>query len=215
MKIKWHVMLVFAAGLLRLAAAGRQPQPYTLVVKAYTGVNGHDFRIRLTRSATSVVAHYARLDSVQLHQLRKDQELAALTEMVMAVMSDSCLPKAAKAAIGQRYVARADTYRVYRQDSLQLSAAAFPAFVQLLDSVTQASTEQLEQREANRFRIVLDGTNVSLLIKPAEGPARTLSAHSPRARTHPLLYRLLHESLQLYRQRRPTSLLPTSYTSNY
>ena len=77
MKTKWHLLALFAAGLLGLAAAGRQPQPYTLLVKAYTGVNGHDFRIQLTRSATGVVARYARLDSVQLHQLRKDPELAA------------------------------------------------------------------------------------------------------------------------------------------
>ncbi|WP_460623658.1 hypothetical protein [Hymenobacter tenuis] len=115
----------------------------------------------------------------------------------------------------KRLKALVDHYKVYRWDSLQVATSRHPAFVQLLDSLSGSSAAAPAHREANRDRIVLDGTTVRLVVRKGTRTIQDLYVNSPGPASHPQLYRVLHGALELYRQEHPAPLLDRQFTRGY
>jgi hypothetical protein len=170
-------------------------------------VAGKDFRLAITRTPRLIRLRVARRDSNRLHPDRR-----AFPEAFPPGP-----PSAEAGAEPQRLQVLfqlADRYSVFTRDSLQLRVRNHQPFVQLLDSVYEASDALLAQ--THRSHLVLDGTLVTLIRTAAPGAAtRSLSVRQPEVRTHPLLYRFLHESLALYRRERPRTFLTQDATSGY
>lgn len=206
---------LFTIGTLLLSAqvslsqAQTNQAPYTMELRAHRSVSGADYRILIVRGAKSVKLRYFRLDSIRA-KLYTDATYRAL-----AATLENKQPAAEREMAARQLVALFDKYKVYRHESLQLRTASNGPFVQLLDSIYQASPAQLKAREANTFHIVLDGTDVQLLVKATGTPDKEVYAQSPGPTSHPELYRLLHQSLELYRQQRPQGFLDTRYTGGY
>jgi hypothetical protein len=167
-----------------------------------TSVSGQELQMTITRTPQLVKVRYAHLDSICHKQLKKDPD--NLTPELL----QQGLPDRKRM---ERYSKAVEKYKVFTQDSIQLIVKRAQPFVQLLDSVYEANAETLEQKK----RLILDGTSVYLFIQSAGEERREIYAHSPQADSHPLLYRLLHESLQLYRKEHPDSFLTSRATSGY
>lgn len=178
---------------------------------AHTSLNGADFRVELTRHADFLLLRCGRLDSVRNTALHHDPHFTADA----SALATKQLPAAERRHTVQRLVALIEQYKVYRWDSLQVATSRYLSFVQLLDSVYGNSAAQLEQREANWGRIVLDGTLVHLVVRKGHVIEKDLYVHSPDSVSHPQLYRLLHGALQLYRQVHPAPMLDRRLTSGY
>ncbi len=206
--------LLCLIGLLLGPLVGRGQriqQPYSIQFSAYNSANGSDFRVNVTRSAGAVHLRYGRLDSVQNGRLRADPRYTAYASALQA----NRLPAATETSTSKRLVALVEQYKVYRWDSLRVATTRHQPFVQLLDSVYSSSAAQLERPAANRGRIVLDGTTVHVVVKTNTQTEKDLYVNAPSAASHPLLYRVLHEALQLYRQAHPVSFLDQRFTSGY
>jgi hypothetical protein len=177
-------------------------------VDARTSVAGKEFRIAITRTPRSICLRFARRDSIRLQQCRRD--FPAVFQLGPP-LADPVAEQQRLQLMGQVL----ERYSVFTRDSLHLSVRKHRPFVQLLDSVYGASDVLLAQ--ANCLRVGLDGTRVTLTRTAAPGAtaARSLSVWQPAARTHPLLYRFLHESLALYRREQPTTFLTRDATSGY
>jgi hypothetical protein len=169
------------------------------------------YSIYITRSPRSISLRYGRLDSIQTAQLHADPRYAAY----LAALPPGAQSTAEHLAALTRFAALVEHYKVYRWDSLRLGPTPARPFRQLLDSVYSTSATQLERRAENRNRNVLDGTSVNVRVKTDTLLLKDLSVYAPRPDSHPLLYRLLHEALQLYRQAHPTSFLDLRYTRGY
>jgi hypothetical protein len=167
-----------------------------------TSVSGQELQLTITRTPKFVKVRYAHLDSVREKQLRQDPD--NLTPELLR----QGLPDRERM---ERYTRAVERYKVFTQDSIQLAVKRAQPVVQLLDSVYEASDETLEQKK----RLILDGTSVYLFIQSPGTKRREIYAHSPQAHSHPLLYRLLHESLQVYRKEHPDSFLTLRATSGY
>lgn len=206
--------LLCLTGLLLSPLTGKgqhiQP-PYSMQLSAHNSTSGADFRVILTRKADFVYLRYGRLDSVQNGRLRSDPHYTVYTSALQATQ----LPVTERTTTAQRFMTLLEQYKVYRWDSLRVATSSHPSFLQLLDSIYSSSAAHLERPEANRRRIVLDGTLVHLVVTTGSLKEKDLYVRSPRPDSHPQLYRLLHESLQLYRQKHPASFLDPSFTSGY
>lgn len=210
--MRMYPLLLCSTGLLlgALPGSGQQP-PYSIQVKAHNSTSGNDFRVLLTRSADFISLRYGRLDSVQNQRLRTDPHYRAYA----AALQATSLSAAERTVTAQRFLALVEHYKVYRWDSLRVATRSHQPLQQLLDSVYTSSSPQLERSEANRGRIVLDGTLVHVVVKTGETTKKDLAVDSPTPASHPQLYRLLHETLQLYRQAHPASFLDLRFTSGY
>ena len=220
--MKHHLPLASTLALLTLTQANSysssyswcnqpaQSPAYYMHIDALTSVAGKDFQIAITRTPRFVRLRYARRDSVRTRQFK--------TDFPEFFHTGAPLPDPTAERERLRFFSRVlDRYTVFTQDSIQLSVGKHPAFVQLLDSVYTASDETLEQKQRNQRRYVLDGTLVTLLRatrKGAEAP-QELGVRHPQPATHPLLYRLLHETLQVYRRNHQESFLTLEATSGY
>ena len=172
---------------------------------------GPIFRINVTRSIDAIYLRYGRLDSLQNGRLRADPRYSSYVSELQA----NPLPTATGTSTAKRFLALIEQYKVYRWDSLRVATMRHQPFRQLLDSVYSSSTAQLERPAANRNRIVLDGTSVHVVVQTATQIEKDLYVKAPSPACHPLLYRVLHEALQLYRQEYPTSFLDQRFTSGY
>jgi hypothetical protein len=181
--------------------------PYTILISAHNGNAGKEFQLVITRMASKVQLRYGSLDSVRITQFRTDPDF-------YHVEPEGADPAVEHGRI-QRFNSAIQKYKVFTEDSIQLEVRSHRSLVQLLDSVYKASPEVLTQKEANGKRIVLDGTLVYVVAKPSRGVGKEVWAQSPAPDSHPLLYRLLHESLQVYRAEHVGSTLPLSATSGY
>jgi hypothetical protein len=180
--------------------------PYTILISAHNGNAGKEFQLVITRMASRVQLRYGSLDS-GMTQFRTDPDFYH-PELAGANL-------AVEHARMQRFNSAIQKYKVFTEDSIQLEVRSHRSLVQLLDSVYKANPEVLTQKEANGKRIVLDGTLVYVVVKPSRGVGKEVWAQSPAPDSHPLLYRLLHESLQVYRAEHVGSTLPLSATSGY
>jgi hypothetical protein len=181
--------------------------PYTILISAHNGNAGKEFQLVITRMASRVQLRYGSLDSIRMTQFRADPDFY---HPELAI-SDPAVEHARM----QRFNSAIQKYKVFTEDSIQLEVRSHRSLVQLLDSVYKASPEALAQKEANRKRIVLDGTLVYVVVKPSRGVGKEVWAQSPAPDSHPLLYRLIHESLQVYRAEHVGATLPLSATSGY
>jgi hypothetical protein len=181
--------------------------PYTILISAHNGNAGKEFQLVITRMASKVQLRYGSLDSVRITQFRTDPDF-------YHVEPEGADPAVEHGRI-QRFNSAIQKYKVFTEDSIQMEVRSHRSLVQLLDSVYKASPEVLTQKEANGKRIVLDGTLVYVVAKPSRGVGKEVWAQSPAPDSHPLLYRLLHESLQVYRAEHVGSTLPLSATSGY
>jgi hypothetical protein len=89
------------------------------------------------------------------------------------------------------------------------------AFLQTLDFVYHSPAAHLQRAETNHGRIVLDGTSVHVVVKTGQKIEKDLAVQSLSPVSHPQLYRLLHEALELCRQQQPAPLLDQRYTNGY
>jgi hypothetical protein len=199
--------VLLAGSLPSLSQHYVKTYPYTILISAHNGNAGKEFQLVITRMASRVQLRYGSLDSVRMTQFRTDPDFYH-PELAGADL-------AIEHARLQRFNRAIQKYKVFTEDSIQLEVRSHRSLVQLLDSVYKASPDVLAQKEANRKRIVLDGTLVYVVVKPSRGVGKEVWAQSPAPDSHPLLYRLLHESLQVYRAEHVGATLPLSTTIGY
>jgi hypothetical protein len=212
--MRTYLLLLCLTGLLLKSFTGRSQhlqRPYSIQLSAHNSTSGTDFRVNVTRRVDAIYLRYGRLDSMQNGRLRADPRYGSYVSELQA----NPLPTAAGTSTVKRLLALVEQYKVYRWDSLRVVTRRHQPFGQLLDSVYSSSAAQLERRAANRDRIVLDGTSVHVVVQTGTQIEKDLYINAPSLASHPLLYRVLHEALQLYRQEYPTSFLDQRFTSGY
>jgi len=107
-----------------------------------------------------------------------------------------------------------NAYSSYSKDSLTFKTSDHSDYTSLLDSVNSAADTTLENTAVNRSRIVLDGVMIEFNII-ADGGSRKVYAHSPTPKSNPLLYKLLYQTLNIYRTTKRNLFLAAGRTSGY
>jgi hypothetical protein len=176
------------------------PKPPSYFIRAKVAVGPRSFKLSLIRSTHRIKILYARYDSTS-YTINADVELRQLTQ---SFIHDTTLSQPERALQSKRINALYEHYARYSLDSLEVTEKHNRAFFQLIDSVYQSSTDHLINKEKNH--VVLDGHQVQMRISSKGLPEREFYVTSPRPGT--LIYRLLHESMDLYRPKQP-NLFPS------
>jgi len=198
---------LYAASLLLSACAVHRPpsQPaYSITLKAASNYYA-DYLLHVTREADRIQLRYGRFDSLRTTRLAADPAIQAL-QAAERTGNLYTLPSAEKDTLFRRAMAAEERNIVYTWDRLPVTITPQHRLAQLLDSVYTSRVEQLERKAENRQRIILDGIHFSIVLQGKDTRVKKVYVHSPSPDSHPLLYRLIHDSLQLYRKERPNDV---------
>ncbi|MBC6988343.1 hypothetical protein [Hymenobacter sp. BT491] len=191
------------------ASAGALP-PYTIQVSAHSAASGRRFDITMRRERRTVTLIYQKQEGVNQAQLRADPLYGKLARQLQP-----SLPRDSIKALSDALEVVIEKHSYFTKDSLLLPVARNKALVALLDSAYLASPETLENPEANRSRIVLDGTGFRFSFLAEGKTVKQAYVRAPSPHTHALLYRLITVPLSLYRSKHPNSFLDEATTSGY
>ena len=107
-----------------------------------------------------------------------------------------------------------EPYTFYSVDSIAFSINDKREFSSLLDSIFNYPKERLEKRIINKNRITLDGMKFRFIINNSYAQ-KVIYIHNPDATSSPMLWQLVHESLDLYRNAKKNSFLNVKRTYGY
>lgn len=114
------------------------------------------------------------------------------------------------AKINAEFSSLFESYTSYDKDSLIVNAHLEPQYTQLLYDINKTNTDSLENKNWH----VLDGTAFSFKITNGRS-TRMIFADSPTAKSNPMLYQLLTQTLELYRSIKMNTFLNTDKTEGY
>ena len=169
--------------------------------------------INIYRHIDSVKVVYKLRDSVNYKSMFKDKrynELKKYAEYPLNIKTSLDSMK----EIYRKLDSIDYKYTFYSEDSLLITSTLKPLYTKLLDDVVGTSSDSLENKEANKARIVFDGTIFEFKIKN-RNTERIVNAQQPNPKSHPILYQLLKQTLELYRRTKINAFLSFSRTDNY
>ncbi|HEV7330667.1 MAG TPA: hypothetical protein VGN63_06485 [Flavisolibacter sp.] len=196
--------------LLVFSSVGQENSVCGIFIRATTSVSGGEYFINILERGHSFQIIYQFKDSTS-KKVNEDASVISVRNSLAAVEDlrpDNDTVKKLVLTLDSLY----QTYTSYSRDSLSITYEEKPSYVVLFQKVLASSVEELENN--NRNRIVLDGTRMKFIISN-KGETKTVYVNSPSIETNPVLYSLLRETLNLYRQRKGNILLTEQRTSGY
>jgi len=194
--------------------AQKTSDSFSITIKAETQVNGNEFIIDIYKTSSFIKVIYHLRDSVCYTEMKKSPNYTHASKNLLDEFAKSPRNQDSLNLAANNIEHVIHQYGVYSSDSLKINPHTYSAYAKLLDSINAASSEVLENAKYNKNRVVLDGTQFDFIITWGNN-SRKVHAHSPDARSNPLLHNLITETLGIYRQIKPGQFLTAKRTSGY
>jgi hypothetical protein len=182
-------------------------------LQASTSVNGTNFFLETSCSESKIKIKIKVKDSVSMNTLKSDSTYKIVLNCINRLNSDP------KNNTLMNYFKKVDSAikanTVYRIDSVYVTYNQFPKYKKLLNDLFSSSLIKLENRENNKNRIILDGTQMEFMFLQNDSTLFTAHAHSPTKLSHPLLFDYLITTLGIYRKEKLNTSLTKERTSGY
>ena len=208
------LLLLFPFMLAQGLCAQTSQHSYAIAIQAKSSATNSAFTIAIDKADDRIKIVYTLKDSVSQEELYKDERYKALLLKADTLFSQQERDKAELLKVTDALDALTKQYTHYRKDSLVFNSRKNAAYTKLLNEVYLSTPEELENKEANRRRIVLDGTMFQFILTSNAG-SRVVYAHSPSSDSHPLLSRLIDTTLEVYRQKTGNTFLDKEKTAGY
>ena len=184
------------------------------IIIGTTSVSGDRFLINIYKNKNDLKIVYSIRDSVDDSSLELNQYYQAYKDTLLRLFNNLNENRKDFKLYADKMDSLREQYSYYSKDSIILKPEKNIAYSNLLQEIFVTSTEKLENKEGNKNRFSLDGTIFKFhLLSSAEN--RIIYAHSLREKSHPLLYQLLSETLNVYRQTKNNQFLDKRRTSGY
>jgi hypothetical protein len=185
----------------------------SIAITATSSFYGTNMRIIISKYAGSIKVVYKLKDSVNYRGLLKNERYKSLEKITRADYNvNTNLDTIRKANKEEQDITEKYTY--YNKDSVIVGVNKDTSYTSLLNKISNTTTDSLENKEANKNRIVFDGTFFEFNIKSGKDD-RTLEVHSPSPQSHPILYKLLTQTIDLYRRIKVNEFLSKNRTDGY
>ena len=203
------ILLLIIQSQIILAQTKKSDFSWRITARSAGNSSGFDIEINQQNSKTNFV--FKRVDSIRLSEMEKDpayiQQRAAVKAAVY--VNDATYEAEKLGLIVERF-------SVYQTDTLYYPEK-FPdsVLVSFLDSIHSVAQESLK---VTIPRIQNSRSNLlSFHFTRINGKKKTVDmyATNPTADSHPLLYRLVIQTLSFYRKERPAALITTDFTKSY
>jgi hypothetical protein len=166
----------------------------------------------ICKNAGIIKIVYKLKDSINNKELQENSRYAVLQEKLPKVLNKANRDSILK--IARELDSITDKYTSYDTDSLTLNANNNIRYSKLLHTVGVTGNTSLEYNVYNKNRIVLDGIMFEFKIQ-AGHVTRTVYARSPDPKSNPILYKLLSQTLEIYRKTKANNFLSRSRTGGY
>lgn len=187
---------------------------FAIVITATTSVSGEKFLININKNKRDLKILYSIRDSVAFTSLEQNKYHQLYKDTLLILFSNLNQNKKTFKFYMDKMDSLYELYTYYSKDSIILKPKKNRIYSNFLKEIFLTPTEMLENKEANKNRITVDGTSCKFHLI-SSGQNRIVYAHSPRIKSHPLLYQLISETLALYRKTHNTQFLDKRRTSGY
>ena len=183
---------------------------FTIDIRARSSAYSSRFNINIQRSSDQIKIVYAVRDSLSDERLKDNKDYATLSKQFLTANEER------DKDLMHSILYQLDSIEItsYTKDSIVFKPSANRHYTNLINEINTASTEQLENKEANKKRIVVDGTLFRIKIQSASG-SRIIYANSPRENSHPLLTKFINKTMDIYRDEKQNTFLDKRKTSGY
>ncbi|MDB5135912.1 MAG: hypothetical protein JWP37_2515, partial [Mucilaginibacter sp.] len=198
----WLIVFLFIGLSLR---AQNHDNDFRINIGASNAFKGTIFLMNIYKRADSIKVIYKLKDSVNYKGLFSNKRYNDLRKYTIAPLNVTANFDTVHNAFMESS-AITEKYTYYSKDSIMLNIRTYPSYTNLLEKIVKTSRDELENTKANKDRVVMDGTHYGfdIIFKSGE---KVVQAHSPDPKSHPLLYRLLQTTFNVYRDRKHNEFL--------
>jgi hypothetical protein len=182
-------------------------------LQASNSVNGTNFLLETLCYENEVKIKIKVKDSLSMNTLRSDSTYKIFVNSIDKFNYDSENDTLMNLFKKVDSATKANT--VYSIDSVYVTYDQFPKYKKLLNDLFSSSLIKLENRENNKNRIILDGTQMEFKFLQNDSTLFTAHAHSPTKLSHALLYDYIIGTLGIYRKEKQNTSLTREKTGGY
>ncbi|WP_167617026.1 hypothetical protein [Maribellus sediminis] len=183
---------------------------YSITIDALAGINRMKLNMKIERNSEQVKIYYNKLVDVDPKYKENHEEM----ERLYKNMSNAKSKKQKERALNKLKKYRAK-YEIYKDDSIVLNPSENAEYLNLIDSIYKADEKELLRDRRSGLNITLDGTSFNIKVLEKHKTIKDLYIHSPRDKSHPLINKLICDTLDLYRTQNPNSFLNKDLTNGY
>jgi hypothetical protein len=203
------IILIFSASAVKAQTHKLYLNNLEIIITSSNVLKEGNFFIDITKYDDFTKIVYKFQDSVDYKRLFVNKQYKNLSKCL-----DTLKNNKSRSELYLEMYNIAQKYTYFSKDSLQITTRSQPLYFELLGKVNKTSSDSLENKIVNENRIVLDGTYFGFTIKNGKNE-RTVQAHSPDPKSHPLLYELLNQTFNIYRETKNNSFLTANRTDGY
>lgn len=207
--MRQKLFLCLALLSFKLITVGQSNNNTRINLRAITSVAGGEYLIDILPYHDSTKIIFKLKNHIRQSELEADTNTARYRQILKSVKnysSQNDTVKTCTAGLDSIYTA----YTVYDTDSLIICNSKHEDYDKLIREVLNTPTAKLE----NHNYFGLDGTRMTFKLTN-NGISRTVQAHSPSLKSHPVLYALVTGTITLYRKIKKNDLLDEKRTNGY
>lgn len=207
--------LLLALLLLTATCFAQPSEKHRIHLTVSQGFGSEIFNILISQTSEDTKIVYSKLDSVNKEMASRDKEVIN----VMNLYAKSNYLDKPNSVEGEKFEQELKKlllkYSFYTRDSLLLKSNDNKEYSILLDQFHLASKESLEEIAKLNRAGALIGPIVEVKLNSEGETSKVLTYISPGSDKHPLIYKLVSETLNLYRKRHPNSFLEKDHIRVY
>jgi hypothetical protein len=182
-------------------------------LEASTSVNGNNFFLETSCFENQIKIKVKVKDSISMSTLMSDKSyktwLKSIDKFGYDPKNDTLMN------LFRKVDSATKAHTVYSVDSVYVNCNQYPHYKKLLNDLFSSSLIKLENKENNKGRFILDGTQMKFMFLQNDSTLFTARAHSPSKLSHALLYDYVTVTLGIYRKEKINTFLTKERTSGY
>jgi hypothetical protein len=183
---------------------GQSIKERQIEVYASAAINGTEYFIKINTNALTTKVEFKISDSIS-SKLENDKEFNSLRDSFLLLnyidfRSDTVLNYMDK----MKSIIKKHTF--YSEDSIEIANSQYQYYIKCINALFNTPTDSLDNQIRNKNRIVLDGINMTFTLSD-DCLKREIFTRTPSVNSHPLLYKFLTTSLNIFRDIRKKDFL--------
>jgi len=208
MRIKAFILLFLLFSINKLFS--QEDLNAKLYVRATTSVSGQEFYIDILCSNSETKLLFRIKTHFNDNKFNKDKAVLSYRQLLESPKYLDIANDTVKLYIN-KLDSIARSYTDYDTDSLIISNSKHKDYINLIDEILNSPIDKLND---SLNRVVIDGTSFKVEILK-NGQNSIVFSRSPDLKSNPYIYRLISESMNLYRSYKANNFLDKRRTSGY
>ncbi len=211
--MKTYLLTIALLFIISVDLYSQKLEGRSIRLRAVTSVAMQEYFVETNCFENEIRIKFKFKDSVLMNKLRTESTYKSLSKSLIKTRYD--LKNDTTMNLYRRLDSAMKVNTVYSIDSIKIDYNQYPEYEKLLTTLLKSSQAELENKENNKNRFVLDGTTMDFKFFQNDSLKFTAYAHSPSKTSHPLLYEYINSTMSIYRELKKNNFLAKEKTSGY